>query len=368
VRKIVQVKLLPDTQQSESLLATMQSFNAACNWLSERATELGIFGKFSLQAACYKDIRLFFGLSAQATCLVCAKVADAYASAKTARAFRPAGATAYDLRLLSWNLERSTVSIWALPKRLSIPFICGDWQRELLSLPRAQSDLIHRDGSFYLHVTVEVEQAKIALPTDLIGIDLGIANIAFDSDANSYSGTRLNKVRHRNQALRQKLQKKGTKSAKRLLRKRRRKERRFATDTNHAISKRIVTLAERTGRGLALETLDGIRDRIRAKQDQHYQLHSWAFAQLGGFITYKARQAGVLMIFVDPSYTSQQCNKCHHIEKANRRSRDLFVCKTCGHTEHADGNGARNIRKKGLEILGSADVIPPNAEAISGAN
>jgi putative transposase len=93
-----------------------------------------------------------------------------------------------------------------------------------------------------------------------------VANIAFDSDGNNYSGSHLNKARHRHHALRGKLQKKGTKSAKRLLKKRRRKEQRFATNVNHTISKSVVALAERTGRGLALEDLDGIRDRVRAKK------------------------------------------------------------------------------------------------------
>src|SRR5208282_1346923 len=112
--------------------------------LAERAVELGVFTHFKLQSACYKSIRLLFGLSAQAGCLVCAKVADAFAISKTKRTFRPTGAIIYDLRLLSWNLDKSKVSIWAMPKRISIPFVCGDKQRGLLSYPRGQSDLIYR--------------------------------------------------------------------------------------------------------------------------------------------------------------------------------------------------------------------------------
>jgi transposase len=75
--------------------------------------------------------------------------------------------------------------------------------------------------------------------------------------------------------------------------------------------------------------------------------------------------AGVPVIFIDPKHTSQRCNQCGYTEKANRRSRDLFVCRACGHSENANENGSKNIRLKGLEVLGSADVIPPNAEAIS---
>lgn len=365
LKTIVQVKLTADPTQVESLLETMRTFNAACDWLAERAVELGVFTHFKLQKACYKSIRSLFGLSAQAACLVCAKVADAYAISGTQRMFRSCGAIIYDLRLLSWNLDKSLVSIWALPKRLSVPFVCGEKQRQLLAYPRGQSDLIYRDGEFFLHVTIDIPDAEEKAVMDMIGVDLGIANTAFDSDGNCYGGKQLNKVRHRNHALRQKLQQKGTKSAKRLLRRRKKKEQRFATDANHTISKRIVTLAQRTDRGIALEELDGIRERTRAKRDQRYRLHSWAFAQLGGFITYKAKRAGVPVVFVDPAHTSQQCNKCLHIERANRRSRDLFVCKACGHTKHADGNGAKIIRLRGLDVIGSADVIPPYAEVTS---
>ena len=364
----VQVKLLPNAEQRELLLHTMGVFNSACDWLAERAVERGEFTHFKLQTAHYRDIRSMFGLSAQSTCLVCAKVADAFAISKTPRKFKPHGAIIYDLRLLSWNLERFVVSIWALPKRLSIPFACGERQRKLLAYPRGQSDLIYRDGKFFLHVTVDIPDVEEGEVFDLLGVDLGIACIAYDSDGNKHSGAGLNKVRHRNHALRTKLQKKGTKSAKRLLRKRRRKEARFARDVNHTISKRIVTLAKRTGRGLVMEDLTGIRGRIRAKRDQRYRLHSWAFGQLGQFITYKSRLAGVPLFFIDPRFTSQRCSECGHTEKANRKSQSEFVCKACGHSENADWNGAKNIRLKGLDVLGSAHFIAPNVEATTCAN
>ena len=41
--------------------------------------------------------------------------ADAYKISNSPRTFKPTGATLYDLRLLSWNLDKATVSIWAIP-------------------------------------------------------------------------------------------------------------------------------------------------------------------------------------------------------------------------------------------------------------
>ncbi len=122
-------------------------------------------------------------------------------------------------------------------------------------------------------------------PDAFLGVDLGIANIATTNDGTRYSGKRLNAVRHRNRELRRRLQAKQTTSAKRLLKARRRKESRFARDVNHVISKSIVAEAARTGQGIALEDLQGIRDRVRLRKPQRVTLHSWSFHQLGQFIT-----------------------------------------------------------------------------------
>jgi IS605 OrfB family transposase len=108
---------------------------------------------------------------------------------------------------------------------------------------------------------------------------------------------------------------KNTPSAKRRLRKRRRKEARRARDINHKIAKHVVAEAERTGRGIALEDLTGIRGRVRLRKPQRATHSSWAFAQLGSFIGYKARWAGVPLVYVDPAYTSRTCAECGHIDK-----------------------------------------------------
>jgi putative transposase len=155
------------------------------------------------------------------------------------------------------------------------------------------------------------------------------------------------------------LQAKHTSSARRLLKKRRRKEARFAADLNHQISKRIVAEAERTGCGIAVEELTGIRDRVRLRKPQRATLHSWAFAQLGSFLAYKAKQAGVAFVEVDPAYTSQTCSACGWVDKKNRRSQAVFECGRCGFVGHADHNAAINIASRGVDRWG--EVMRPHA-------
>jgi IS605 OrfB family transposase len=140
----------------------------------------------------------------------------------------------------------------------------------------------------------------------------------------------------------------------------RRKEARWAKDINHKIAKHVVAEAERTGRGIALEDLTGIRERVRLRKPQRAIHASWSFAQLGAFIAYKARKAGVPVVHVDPAYTSRTCAECGHIDKANRVSQAWFACRSCGFVDHADRNGSRNIRARawGLWRRGARSTAP----------
>src|SRR5439155_13664376 len=134
--------------------------------------------------------------------------------------------------------------------------------------------------------------------------------IATDSDGDVHSADHINNVRYRRRRLRKKLQRKGTQQARRRLRKLAGKERRFARDTNHCISKRIVAKAQGTKRGIALEDLGGIRDRLTVRKSQSATLHSWSFDDLQQKIRYKARRAGVPVVYVDPRNTSRTCPDC----------------------------------------------------------
>ncbi|HLJ81548.1 MAG TPA: transposase, partial [Ktedonobacterales bacterium] len=158
----------------------------------------------------------------------------------------------------------------------------------------------------------------------------------------------VNEVRARFSRFRHKLQTRHTTSSKRLLKKRSGRERRFCKDVNHCLSKAIVSTAKDTRRGIALEDLQGIRSRVNGSKRQRRVLHSWAFAQLRSFIAYKARLAGVPVVYVDPAYTSQTCSRCGHCEKANRVSQARLLCRSCGFSAHADLNAAENIRRAAL--------------------
>ena len=347
MKLVAQAKLLTTSAQASALRETLEQANAACNWVSAWAWEHQTFGQWSIHKACYYTVRDQFSLSAQLTVRVIAKVTDAYKlDRKTQRTFSPTGSIAYDDRILRWKVSVSEVSIWTMHGRQTIPFVCGQRQRDLLQTQQGETDLAYRDGCFYLFATCNVEEPAPSDVTGVLGCDLGIVNILTDSDGTVYSGGAVTGLRRRCRRLRQKLQAKRTRSAKRLLKKRRRKERRFSTDVNHCVSKAVVATAQGTGRAIALEDLKGIRDRVTVRRNQRATLHSWSFNQLVRFVTYKAKQRGVPVVLVDPRNTSRTCPSCGCIDKRNRPTQSKFSCVQCGFAGLADHIAACNIASR----------------------
>ena len=127
MKLIAQLKLQPTLEQADALKRTVETANAACDYISSVAWDTRTFGKFALQKLWYQDVRETFGLSAQMVVRALAKVGDAYKLDKqTKRTFRPLAGIAYDDRILSFALTDSSVSIWTLDGRQAIPFVCGE--------------------------------------------------------------------------------------------------------------------------------------------------------------------------------------------------------------------------------------------------
>ncbi|MEV6068206.1 transposase [Nocardia sp. NPDC052001] len=386
MKRIVTVKLVPTPEQHAALSSTLKLCNTGANAVSRFAHTATDRRPFALQKQVYADLKAR-GLSAQPAIRVIKKVSDAYATrqgklvggnyglpgsnryrriAGKAIVFRDDAGQPFDDRCLSWQIEDSTVSIWTTAGRMKgLRFVCAPWQLALLADRKGESDLILRDGHFYLHATVDTSTPPSLTPSDgpdgWLGVDLGIVNLAVttaDDPSNldlRWSGGAVTAVRKKHQVLRTALQKVGTKSAKRKLKKHRRKETRYATDINHQLSKTIVAQAQRTGQGIAMEDLSGIRDRVRLARTQRHQLHTWTFAQLRKQIAYKAQAAGVPVQVVNPRGTSKTCHRCRHIDSANRPSQPVFRCRRCAWTGHADHNAAHNIAVLGYESYRAAN-------------
>ena len=256
LKLIAKVKL--ETTDTHLLLRTMEAANECSRWIGGQAWESNVFGRHAIQKLTYAEARRRTGLTAQVVIRAIAKVADAYRSAlalhrlrtmevkrqnkKLAKLGRPlkplpamepvefrnTGSIAYDDRILRWIPEDRTVSIWTVEGRRVIPFVGGEHQYALLATRKGESDLTYQGGKFYLAATCDAQEAPLLDATEFLGVDLGVRNIASDSDGNLYSGSEVKSVRCRHRRLRRNLQKKQTRAAKRRLQKLSGKEARFA--------------------------------------------------------------------------------------------------------------------------------------------
>jgi putative transposase len=348
VRLAVRLKLEPNPEQAKILLHTLESANVACNLISDSAWANQTFGRYALHKANYYGIKARFDLAAQVVVRCISKVADAYKlNCKVRHNFRPHGSIAYDERILRFK-DGDRVSIWGLGGRLVVRFACGDYQRRFLPFRKGEVDLVYWNQTFYLSVVCQVDEPPIAEIADIVGVDLGLVNLATDSDGVVYSGAAVEQKRRRYAHRRRNLQRKKTRSARRKLHRLRGQQARYQRDVNHCISKAIVAVAQRTARGVALEDLQGIRKRVTARRRQRARLANWSFAQLRFFLEYKARLAGVEVLLVDPRNTSRTCPVCGCVDKRNRCSQSNFRCTRCGYSALADWCAAREIRARAV--------------------
>jgi putative transposase len=383
VKLVVQVKLQPTPEQASALEATLRACNRAATYASGVAFAKDLKDRNGLQKEVYADLKATFGLSAQPAVRAVKKVVDAYATLKanlqagnlgppTSRrhrkaagkpiVFRPHAAQPFDDRCLSWQYDARTVSIWTVDGRMKgLRFACSpDQLKTLVTYRKGESDLIQRGGKWYLVATCDLPEPDVYAPVDWIGVDRGIVNLATTSDGTNHQGRGLGRYRRWQAGKRAELQRKNTRSATRRLAHRAQKEKRHATQVNHRISKEIVSVAQRTGRGIAVEELGGIRERVRLRRDQRNALSSWPFHQLGQHLAYKARKAGVPYLEVDARHTSQRCPRCGHTERANRPDRDHFCCRRCGLAGPADVVAGVNVRDRARSAWVFVTAPAPN--------
>lgn len=217
---------------------------------------------------------------------------------------------------------------------------------------------------WYLHIPVTKEIEKLEFkPKHVVGIDRGLRQLLtiYDEQGRTtfVNGKQILQKRRHYQRLRQQLQSKNTKSAKRRLEAIGQRESRWMNDVNHCLSK---TLVNRYGSGtiFTLEDLTNLTfDTVsrRAKKNR-YEHMSWSFYDFEQKLVYKALAIGSQVISCDAHYTSQRCPKCGLIDIKNRNKvKHEFCCQACSYRTNDDRVGAMNIQILGT-LYNSGNLKP----------
>ena len=244
----------------------------------------------------------------------------------------------------SFSFKNNILSLSTIDGRVRIPFTIPECYKGYFDHWQIAESLLRIDRkgrAFFLFTfskEVEPKALDSRLHTSVLGVDLGVYNLAVTSDGTFYSASHIRRVKRRYQYLRSKLTAKGTKSAKRLLRKRSGKERRFVANINHCVSKQIVNSFD--GTKIVLENLKGMRDTYRGKC-VNYWIHNWSYFELQAFIQYKAERKGIAVEKVKPNYTSKLCHRCGNL---GNRIQGMISCPHCKLVDFSsDLNSARNL-------------------------
>ena len=255
----------------------------------------------------------------------------------------------------SASFKNNILSISTIQGRVKVPFTIPDYYKKYFSWNVTESLLtIDKKGRCFFFFTFSQESSiNSDLQNRVLGIDLGVNNLAVTSDKQFFNSSKVKQIKRRFKFLRSKLQHKGTHSSRRLLKKISGRENKFMRWVNHNISKEIVSSF--IGNKIVMENLKGIRKISRGRK-MNYWISNWSFFQLQNFIQYKAEIKGIEVVRVKPNYTSQICSKCGEI---GSRKGSSFVCH-CGFSLNADAS--RNLASPMLEKR-QTNITSPYIEA-----
>jgi len=253
----------------------------------------------------------------------------------------------------SFSFKNNVLSISTIQGRVKIPIKIPDYALKYFDLKIRESLLTQNKGKYYFTFTFSQESSiNPNQHCRVLGVDLGVNKLAVTSD-NKFYGKNIKQLRVKRDKLISVLQSKGTKSAKRKLKKISGRWKRFMKISNHNISKDIVS-GLRKGDVVVMEDLKGIR--ITARYNKW--VHKWAFLQLQSFIEYKALGKGIRVVYINPAYTSKTCNRCNSLN--TKRHSGFFECLNCGFHCDCDLQASRNISKRYTRNLGLAYITKPN--------
>ena len=222
-----------------------------------------------------------------------------------------------------------------------------------------ESKIKEVNGDWYCFLSVDIKEPKVKKYKRILGIDLGLAKMATITDSKGkntifFRGEKARFIRQKYYEMRKKLQPKLKQgNVYKLLKRLKKKEHNWITDTNHKISRAIVNMAVKKKSHLAVEKLTGITERLKFNKKTKRMIKGWSFKQLQNFISYKAHLSGLEMFSIDPRGTSRTCPKCGYTSRYNRRSQERFKCRKCLYESNADRIGAWNIAKRATELLAS---------------
>ncbi len=238
----------------------------------------------------------------------------------------------------------------------------------------AKNVTISRQGKYwFVSIQVEVELPEPIHPSiSMVGVDMGVKRLITLSNGDFKEPILISFFKDKIKRLQKKLAKKMKFSAnwKKLKEKINRLHTKISNIRHDTLHKLSTTLSKSHAM-IVLENLqiknmtkaakgdmDNHGSMVKQKSGLNRVILDQGWGMFKTFLEYKQLWSGGQVLFVDPKYTSQTCPVCNHRSKDNRKTQSKFDCVLCGHKEHADVVGAKNILERGHRLLacGETDI------------
>ncbi|MFQ5815736.1 MAG: RNA-guided endonuclease InsQ/TnpB family protein [Candidatus Hydrothermarchaeaceae archaeon] len=245
-----------------------------------------------------------------------------------------------------------------------------------IALPIKQDHAWHRfqenikQGWWFTHFRLKAGQIIVSLKKEfqvregrnILGVDAGTQILSAITIYNPIQGRILRQLylgrniyaHKRNLCIRRsKLRAKadrGYRKAQRALRRIKTQEYNYDKTRCYQVAHEIVRLAKEHEATIALENLNGLKDR-RLNRETNRKVKRTPYRLFIEAIQRVAWQNGVAVRLVDPKDTSKTCPKCGHISKGNRKRQSFFQCINCGYEVNADRNASLNIALRAVRHL-----------------
>ena len=388
LNQVIKLKLKTTDEQLVLFKDVTEQYRKACNYVSEYIFDNDFeLNSFKLSKLLYHEIREEFRLKSQLAQSVFRTVTARYKTTQTQLQQKPfkyqdeSGKWCRIYKDLNWltkpvyfkrpqaDLIRnrdysfieggSVLSINTLESRVRTTFNTKGFDHYMDgSWSFGTAKLVQLKKNWFLHISVSktVPDFNKENLNHVVGIDRGLnfLTVSYDEKGKTYftDGRKIMKKRENYNKVRAELQSKGTKSAKRRLKKLAQRENRWMTDVNHRLSKTLVNQYVE-GTVFVLEDLVDVTFSVEHLSKKQRNKHrSWSFYQFEQFLDYKSRNNQSETVKVSAAYTSQRCPKCGTIDKSSRNHKTHeYHCKNCKYRSNDDRIAAMNIQLLGTQWI-----------------
>lgn len=253
-------------------------------------------------------------------------------------------------------------------RRVYLPKIgwVGFFKSREIPGPIRQATVTREADGWYVSFQVEVEiPDPVPILGPAIGLDRGVDVFAATSEGeliapvNALKKALAKLARLQRKLARQKRFSSNWRKTVRRMARLHQKTARARRDFLHKLSTRlskshaVIALEELNVRNMARSargTPENPGRNVRAKSGLNRAILDQGWGMFEHILEYKLGACGGHLVRVPAPGSSQTCAICGHQDPASR-TRDLFRCVRCGHTDHADVNAAKVILQRALEKL-----------------